>query len=90
MFSSVARLLSFWRMGLIEFVGEIESGGWPFPWPFVGVEAWGMLRRTNEGKEGQKLGDQERGTRANATHFSGLGIVVPTVLWSAFPAFESA
>ena len=48
-FSSVASPLSFWRTGLIEFVGEIESGGWPFPWPFVGVEAWGMLRGTNEG-----------------------------------------
>lgn len=87
MFSSVASPLSFWRTGLIEFVGEIESGGWPFPWPFVGVEAWGMLRRTNEC---QKRDDQERDKRAKATHFSGLGIAVPTVLWSAFPAFESA
>jgi hypothetical protein len=46
-FSSVARLLSFWRMGLSEFVGEMESGGCPFPWPLpVGVEAWGMLCHT--------------------------------------------
>lgn len=28
-FSSVARPLSFWRMGLMELVGEIESVGCP-------------------------------------------------------------
>lgn len=61
MFSSVASPLSFWRTGLIEFVGEIESGGWPFPWPFVGVEAWGMLHGTNECQKRGRSGTRQDG-----------------------------
>jgi hypothetical protein len=67
--------LSLWT-GLVGLVGELER-------PLAGEEACGMLVAIT-------MNTRATTAATKVTHFSGLGIAVPTVSWGVIPAFDMA